>query len=72
MTFAGAQLQELGATLVELWNLMDLPTEEKKLFEHVTSYISSSADEVKGPGELAYEIIEQVNIYFTSHSDILD
>lgn len=62
MTFAGAQLQELGATLVELWNLMDLPTEEKKLFEHVTSYISSSADEVKGPGELAYEIIEQAEI----------
>eukprot|EP01018_Ginkgo_biloba_P006073 Gb_25382 [translate_table: standard] len=56
------KLQELGTTLIELWNLMDTPMEEQKLFDHVTCYISASVDEVTGPGQLALEIIEQAEI----------
>eukprot|EP01018_Ginkgo_biloba_P035213 Gb_27482 [translate_table: standard] len=56
------KIQELGTTLIELWNLMDAPLEEQKHFDHVTSYISASVDEVSGPRALALEIIEQAEV----------
>ncbi|XVF41056.1 hypothetical protein PTKIN_Ptkin01aG0249300 [Pterospermum kingtungense] len=56
------KLQCLGSILVELWNLLDSPTAERKRFEHVTSLISSSIDEVSKQGWLGLDIIEQVEV----------
>ncbi|XP_064979636.1 65-kDa microtubule-associated protein 5-like [Musa acuminata AAA Group] len=53
------KLQNLGSTLVELWNLMDMPMDEQKRFDHVTCLISSSVDSVLGKGCLALELIDQ-------------
>lgn len=55
------QLQESAAQLIDLWNLMDTPEEERKLFDHVTCNISASVDEVTVPGALASDLIEQVS-----------
>lgn len=54
------QLQELGASMLELWALMDTPLEDQKRFEHVTCNIAATEDEVVTPGALARDIIEQV------------
>ncbi|AED96603.1 microtubule-associated proteins 65-1 [Arabidopsis thaliana] len=54
------KLQELATQLIDLWNLMDTPDEERELFDHVTCNISSSVDEVTVPGALARDLIEQV------------
>lgn len=54
------QLQELATQLIDLWNLMDTPDEERSLFDHVTCNISASVDEVTVPGALALDLIEQV------------
>ncbi|GMY22873.1 65-kDa microtubule-associated protein 5 isoform X1 [Fagus crenata] len=56
------KLQDLGRTLIDLWNLMDTPVDERKRFDHVTSLISSSVDEVSRQGCLALDIIEQAEI----------
>ncbi|KAH9299334.1 hypothetical protein KI387_031016, partial [Taxus chinensis] len=53
------KIQELGAELIELWNLMDIPTEEQKHFDHVTCYISASVDKVSVSRALALDIIEE-------------
>ncbi|XP_010244424.1 PREDICTED: 65-kDa microtubule-associated protein 5-like [Nelumbo nucifera] len=53
------KLQDLGSTLIELWNLMDTPTVEQKRFDHVTCLISASVNEVAMQGSLAMNIIEQ-------------
>ncbi|KAG7948591.1 hypothetical protein I3843_13G015100 [Carya illinoinensis] len=53
------KLQDLGRTLVELWNLMETSLDEQKRFEHVTSLISSSVDEVLRQGCLALDVIEK-------------
>ena len=57
---ATPQLQELATQLIDLWNLMDTPVEERSLFDHVTCNISASVDEVTVPGALALDLIEQV------------
>lgn len=54
------KLQESATQLVDLWNLMDTPDDERRLFEHVTCNISASVDEVTVPGALALDLIEQV------------
>ncbi|KAF3790776.1 microtubule-associated protein 1 [Nymphaea thermarum] len=56
------KLQDLGSTLVELWNLMDIPKEERKRFDNVARLISASVDEVVDRGVLAIEYIEQVEV----------
>ncbi|KAB1226674.1 65-kDa microtubule-associated protein 5 [Morella rubra] len=56
------KLQDLGRTLIELWNLMDTPVDEQKRFEHVTSLISSSVDQVSRQGCLALDVIEQTTV----------
>ncbi|KAE8654209.1 65-kDa microtubule-associated protein 1 [Hibiscus syriacus] len=56
------KLQELAAQLIDLWNLMDTPEEERRLFDHVTCNISASVDEVTVPGSLALDLIEQAEI----------
>jgi len=48
--------------LVELWDLMETPTEEQKVFSHVTRLSSASADEVSTHGCLSSEVIEQVKL----------
>ncbi|KAL6544512.1 hypothetical protein OROMI_023374 [Orobanche minor] len=53
------KLQELATQLVDLWNLMDTPPQERHLFDHVTGNISASVDEVTVPGALALDLIEQ-------------
>ncbi|GAB4849695.1 hypothetical protein Ancab_004489 [Ancistrocladus abbreviatus] len=56
------KLQELAAQLIDLWNLMDTPDEERHLFDHVTCNISASVDEVTIPGALAVDLIEQAEV----------
>ncbi|GAB4827746.1 hypothetical protein Ancab_034632 [Ancistrocladus abbreviatus] len=53
------KIQDLGSTLVELWNLLDASTDEQKRFENVTSLISSSVDDVLRHGCLSIDVIEQ-------------
>ncbi|KAG6405304.1 hypothetical protein SASPL_132891 [Salvia splendens] len=56
------KLQELATQLIDLWNLMDTPSEERSLFDHVTCNISASVDEVTIPGALALDLIEQAEV----------
>ncbi|KAK0600042.1 hypothetical protein LWI29_010997 [Acer saccharum] len=56
------KLQELATQLIDLWNLMDTPAEERRLFDHVTCNISASVDEVTVPGALALDLIEQAEV----------
>ncbi|ERM99079.1 65-kDa microtubule-associated protein 1 [Amborella trichopoda] len=56
------KLQDMGSTMVELWNLMDTPVEEQKPFDHVTCLISASVDKVSGRGSLALDVIKQAEI----------
>ncbi|CAN1343858.1 65-kDa microtubule-associated protein 5 [Linum perenne] len=56
------KLQDIGKKLVELWDLMDTNIEEQQKFDHVTSLISSSADEASKQGSLALEVIEQAEV----------
>ncbi|GAB2277751.1 hypothetical protein Dimus_012454 [Dionaea muscipula] len=56
------KLQELAAQLIDLWNLMDTPDEERHLFDHVTCNISASVNEVTIPGALALDLIEQAEV----------
>lgn len=56
------KLQELATQLIDLWNLMDTPPDERSLFDHVTCNISASVDEVTIPGALALDLIEQAEI----------
>ncbi|KAE8679144.1 65-kDa microtubule-associated protein 1 [Hibiscus syriacus] len=56
------KLQELEAKLIDLWNLMDTPEDERRLFNHVTCNISASVDEMTVPGALALDLIEQAQV----------
>ncbi|CAK7347925.1 unnamed protein product [Dovyalis caffra] len=54
------KLQELATTLVELWNLMDTPMEEQRLFHHVTSKLAASEPEISEPNMLSMDFINHV------------
>ncbi|KAF7144970.1 hypothetical protein RHSIM_Rhsim04G0016400 [Rhododendron simsii] len=56
------KLQELATQLIDLWNLMDAPHEERCLFDHVTCNISATVDEVTVPGALALDLIDQAEV----------
>ncbi|KAL3644085.1 hypothetical protein CASFOL_012017 [Castilleja foliolosa] len=56
------KLQVLATQLIDLWNLMDTPAEERSYFDHVTCNISASVDEVTIPGALALDLIEQAEV----------
>ncbi|KAE9464914.1 hypothetical protein C3L33_03166, partial [Rhododendron williamsianum] len=56
---SGYELEELATQLIDLWNLMDAPQEERSLFDPVTHNISGAVDEVTIPGALALDLIEQ-------------
>jgi Ase1/PRC1/MAP65 family protein len=57
-----SQLQELAGQLYDLWDLMDAPKEERRMFDHVTCNRSASVGEVTAPGALALDLIEQVSL----------
>lgn len=54
------KLQGLGRMLIDQWDLMDTPVDERNKFDHVTSLIACTVDEVSKQGCLAIDIIEQV------------
>ncbi|XP_026425157.1 65-kDa microtubule-associated protein 5-like [Papaver somniferum] len=56
------KLQDLGSTLVELWNLMDTPVDEQNVFHHVTCLICSSTDGISSQGCLALDVIEKTEL----------
>ncbi|KAE9591198.1 putative microtubule-associated protein, MAP65/Ase1/PRC1 [Lupinus albus] len=56
------KLQELASQLIDLWNLMDTPLVERRLFDHVTYNMSTSVDDVTVPGALALDLIEQAEV----------
>ncbi|XAR56739.1 hypothetical protein NMG60_11037324 [Bertholletia excelsa] len=56
------KLQELAGQLIDLWNLMDTPKEERSLFDHVTCNVSASVHEVTVPGALALDLIDQAEV----------
>ncbi|CAA7397941.1 unnamed protein product [Spirodela intermedia] len=56
------KLQVLSAQLIDLWNLMDTPEDERSLFSHITCNISAGVDEVTTPGALALDLLEQAEI----------
>lgn len=62
--YIALQLQGLGSVLIDMWNLMDAPVDERKRFEHATSLISSLVDEVSGKGCLSMEVLEQVCLFY--------
>ncbi|KAG9454810.1 hypothetical protein H6P81_007714 [Aristolochia fimbriata] len=53
------KIQDLGVTLMELWNLMNTPVNEQSPFYHVTHMISTSMEEVSGQGRLSSDMIEK-------------
>ncbi|OEL20177.1 65-kDa microtubule-associated protein 1 [Dichanthelium oligosanthes] len=57
-----SKLQELAGQLYDLWDLMDAPKEERRMFDHVTCNRSASVDEVTAPGSLALDLIEQAEV----------
>ncbi|KAJ7546031.1 hypothetical protein O6H91_08G021000 [Diphasiastrum complanatum] len=56
------KLQGLGSALLDLWNLMDTPSEEQHLFQSVTRSIGAADSDVVAPNALAYDIIEEAEV----------
>ncbi|KAG6783291.1 hypothetical protein POTOM_012736 [Populus tomentosa] len=55
------KLQGLGHKLIQLWDLMETPVDERRL-DHVTTLISASVDNVSRLGCLAVDVIEQTEV----------
>ncbi|KAJ6934450.1 65-kDa microtubule-associated protein 5 [Populus alba x Populus x berolinensis] len=55
------KLEGLGHKLIELWDLMDTPVDERRL-DHVTTLISAPVDNVSRLGCLAVDVIEQTEV----------
>ncbi|KAI3842490.1 hypothetical protein MKX03_035097 [Papaver bracteatum] len=53
------KLHKLGKALTNLWSLMDTSYEDRRLFSHVTKFISISAAEISTPGSLTLDIIHR-------------
>ncbi|BAF07664.1 65-kDa microtubule-associated protein 3 [Oryza sativa Japonica Group] len=54
------KLQDLLATMLDLWNLMDTPSEEQKRFQSVACNIAASEDEITERDALSMEFINNV------------
>nr|CAB3445440.1 unnamed protein product [Digitaria exilis] len=54
------KLQDLVATMLELWNLMDTPAEEQRRFQSAACNIAASEDEITDPGALSMAFISNV------------
>lgn len=55
------QLQDLASTMLELWNLMDTPIEEQRLFQNVTSNIAASESEITEANTLSLDFLNFVS-----------
>ncbi|KAJ4973497.1 hypothetical protein NE237_006671 [Protea cynaroides] len=53
------KLHKLGKALTNLWSLMDTSYGDRRLFSHVTDFITVSAAEISSPGSLTLDIIQQ-------------
>ncbi|XP_024027609.1 65-kDa microtubule-associated protein 8 isoform X3 [Morus notabilis] len=53
------KLHQLGKALTNLWNLMDTPFQERRLFSHVIRLLSVSSTEISDPGSLTQNILLQ-------------
>ncbi|XP_017245105.2 65-kDa microtubule-associated protein 3 isoform X2 [Daucus carota subsp. sativus] len=51
------KLQDLAATMVDLWSLMDTPFDEQERFHSVTRHIASSVDEINKANVLSSDFI---------------
>lgn len=54
------QLKDVVESLLELWNLMDTPQEDRMRFARVSCVVRSSESDVTEPNILSTETIEQV------------
>ncbi|XP_062221304.1 65-kDa microtubule-associated protein 3-like [Phragmites australis] len=54
------KLQDLVASMLELWNLMDTPSEEQRRFQSVACNIAASEDEITEPNALSMDFIRNV------------
>ncbi|KAJ1277680.1 hypothetical protein BS78_04G022000 [Paspalum vaginatum] len=54
------KLQDLVASMLELWNLMDTPAEEQRRFQSVACNIAASEDEITEPNALSMAFIHNV------------
>ncbi|GAB2271558.1 hypothetical protein Dimus_006391 [Dionaea muscipula] len=54
------KLQDLASTMVELWNLMDTPSEEQQNFQNVTSKIAASEQEITEADSLSMNFLSYV------------
>ncbi|KAJ8506185.1 hypothetical protein OPV22_007071 [Ensete ventricosum] len=54
------KLQDLASTMLELWNLMDTPIEEQRLFQNVTSNIAASEQEITEANTLSLDFLNFV------------
>ncbi|KAH7331456.1 hypothetical protein KP509_20G034400 [Ceratopteris richardii] len=52
------KIQDLGASLLELWNLMDTPQKEQQEFQHVTCNIAAEEHEVFAEGALSLHVLD--------------
>ncbi|GAB2239963.1 hypothetical protein Droror1_Dr00020481 [Drosera rotundifolia] len=53
------KIQDLGMKLIDLWDLLETPMDERTTFEHVTSLISVSVDDMSRKGCLSLDVIKQ-------------
>ncbi|XP_076955935.1 65-kDa microtubule-associated protein 3-like isoform X1 [Bidens hawaiensis] len=54
-------IKKLATSLLELWDLMDTPTEEQQIFQCVTCNIAASEEEITEPNLLSVEFINHVD-----------
>ena len=56
------KLQDLGTSLVELWNLMDTSKEERERCRNVVCDLGALDTEVTSAGSLALDIIDEAEV----------
>lgn len=54
------RLQDLATSMLELWNLMDIPIGERQMFQNVTCNIAASEHEIKEPNMLSIDFVNYV------------
>ncbi|KAJ9188438.1 hypothetical protein P3X46_003797 [Hevea brasiliensis] len=54
------RLQGLGTVLLEFWDLMGTPIEERQMFQNVTSIIAASEPQITEPNMLSMDFINHV------------
>ncbi|EOA15100.1 hypothetical protein CARUB_v10028468mg [Capsella rubella] len=54
------ELQDLVATMLEFWNLMDTPAEEQQKFIDVSCNIAATVSEITKPNSLSIDLLQEV------------